>query len=259
MKPGDQSDTKKEAEQGNVFERSQVDVDQTNFATYLVKLFGHQLASEALQKYYVGRSMVDNGKANILWKIARDRKLIAMTICNYDPDTGKKVMDYYSSPIFRDEIYPDYSLCFFGEHLLCNTDYAIGIVEKEMAAVILSVLQPEIIWLAKSGCDWTEPSVIKVFENRTVLLIPDFAFTNKNNDKTCFEEWQATMHYMRVLLNNDKIKITRLLEDNIPAEQRINNVDYADMLVKQHLFLKLGLTEMGYPIFRKSHYKPFEN
>ena len=103
-------------------------------------------------------------------------------------------------------------------------DATIGIVESEKTAVVTSIFMPDIVWLAtggNSGCKWREYSVYKVLENRSVILFPDFGFFNNKTGKTCFAEWSERANHIQGKLNCS-IKVNRLLEDNIPEEERMN-------------------------------------
>jgi hypothetical protein len=93
----------------------------------------------------------------------------------------------------------------------------------------------KIVWLAtggNSGCKWREYAVYKVLMNRTVILFPDFGFFNIKTGKTCFDEWTERANQIQEKMNCT-IKVNRLLEDNIPGEERINDFDLADRLIKQ--------------------------
>ena len=235
-------------------EQSMHDFDKTNFAVYLTTLFGFEKACKALKKYFVGRSRNDNGKACIFWRMDKDQKVRTGKIMAYDPDTGKRRKDINPTWVhnqLKNEFH--YHLCFFGEHLLSGSpDATVGIVESEKTAIIASIFMPEMVWLAtggNSGCKWLEYSVYKALANRAVLLSPDFAYFNKITGKTCFKEWTERADYIQDRLDCT-ITALSVLEKNIPEVQRANGFNIADMLVKECLLGNLGLSDLGYPVFR---------
>jgi len=233
--------------------------EETNFALYLISLFRFEIAQKALLKYFVGRSKNDNGKACIYWRIDKDERVRTGKIMSYNPDTGKRNKEIYPTWVHTQKnklgeyVFSQpyaYYLCFFGEHLLSKYPEAtVGIVESEKTAIVASIFIPDIIWLAtggNSGCKWREYAVYNVLQNRTVILFPDFGFFNKKTERTCFEEWQERANNIREKINCS-ITVNRLLEDSIPGEERINDYDLADMLIKQCPSTGLALSDHEYP------------
>ncbi len=121
-------------------EKSMNGFDKTNFAEYLISLFGIKVATKALLKYLVGRSKKDNLKACIFWRIDNEQKVRTGKIMCYSPETGKRNKEI--NPTWVHTVMNDfkYQLCFFGEHLLSEyPESTIGIVESEKTAVIASI------------------------------------------------------------------------------------------------------------------------
>ncbi len=223
--------------------------NETNFAAWLVSLFGNEITESALLQYFVARSRNDNGKASIFWRIDLEGNLRTGKVICYNPFTGKRNKDkgaYMVHP--RDNF--NCVLPFFGEHLVSEyPTKTIGIVESEKTAIIASIFMPDIIWLAtggNSGCRWREWSVFKVLKNRNVILFPDFGYFNKATQKTCFEEWSDRAANIRDRIPCS-ITVSRLLEDLLPMDERVNDYDLADMLVKTETLGGLAMVEPGYP------------
>jgi hypothetical protein len=210
------------------------------------------VARKVLAKYFVGRSRNDNGKACIFWRIDRDEKVRTGKIMAYNSETGKRVKEINPTWVHAKLQNFNYHLCFFGEHLLSEyPDAIIGIVESEKTAIIASLFMPDIVWIAtggNSGCKWREYSVYKVLGNRSIILFPDFGFFNKKTGKTCFDEWTERANHIQERLKCS-IKVNRLLEDNLPMEERVNDFDLADMLIKQCPSTGFALSDYNYPAF----------
>jgi len=124
--------------------------EQSNFSRYLISLFGENIAVKALERYCIGRSKMDNGKACIFWNVDKDYNIRTGKIICYDPITGKRNKDIDPKMVHKQHN-KDFKLklCFFGEHLLSQfPESRVCLVESEKTAVIASVFMPEMIWLA---------------------------------------------------------------------------------------------------------------
>lgn len=233
-------------------EKSMSGFDQTNFAAYLISLFGPDIANDALKKYFVGRSRNDSGKACIFWRIDTSQNVRTGKIMCYNPETGKRNKEINPAWVHTQIQNFNYQLCFFGEHLLSgNRSKTIGIVESEKTAVIASIFLPDMVWIAtggNSGCKWREWSVFKVLKDRDVILFPDFGYFNKKTEKTCFQEWSDRARGIQERMSCN-IKVSSVLEDLLPAEERSNDSDLVDLLIKTERPGGLAMTEIpGYPV-----------
>lgn len=251
-----------------LIERCMSGYRESNFAKYIIGLFGEDIGLYLLRKYFVGRSKACDGTANIFPRIDAHGNVRTGKIMAYHFGTGKRNKDINPTWIHAsrnengEKLFPDFNheLCFFGEHLISiHPDQTIAICESEKTAVIASFFFPQYVWLATggaSGCKWREYSVFKVLQNRNVILFPDFGIYNKTSGKTCYQEWseRASAIMERMSCN---IKVSKVLENNIPEEQRTNDYDLVDMLVKTDETGR-AITDEGYPfIFDK--YKDFSN
>lgn len=225
--------------------------DRSNFGEYIIKLFGEAAGKALLRKYLVGRSKADNGKGNIFWRIDASGNVRTGKIMVYHTGTGKRNKDIH--PVWAHNSMNDfnYELCFFGEHLI--TEYpekTIAVCESEKTAIIASFFFPQFVWLGTggaSGCKWREFNVFKVFKNRNVILFPDFGWYNRKKEITCYQEWKnrATAIMDRMTCS---IQVSTVLEKNIPQEERLNDYDLVDMLVKSDEKTGVALTDDGYPV-----------
>jgi hypothetical protein len=238
--------------------KSLAGMERSNFALYLISLFGEDIAVKTLNKYCVGRSKADNGKACIFWNVDKDENIRTGKVIRYNPETGKRNREINPSMVhmtYKRDF--NLKLAFFGEHLLTEfPDRTVGIVESEKTAIIASIYMPDLIWLATGGANgskWREYSVYSVLKDRNVIMFPDYGYFNKKTKKTCYNEWSERVKLIAERMPC-KIKVSDVLEDSISEEQRVNDYDLADMLVKRESGKGWALTDAisndlpGYPI-----------
>lgn len=243
---------------GNLLIKSLNGMDQSNFALYLIGLFGEEITRAALEKYCVGRAKADNSKAIIFWNVDKDQNIRTGKIICYNPETGKRNKEI--TPLMVHKAYKkdfNLKLAFFGEHLLNEyIENTVGVVESEKTAIIASIYMPNMTWLATggaSGCKWREYSVFNALKERKTILFPDFGYFNKQTKKTCFKEWSERAESIAERMQCN-IKVSNLLEALLPEDERINDYDLADMLVKRENGKGWALTDPisqdlpGYPI-----------
>ncbi|MEO6134757.1 MAG: DUF6371 domain-containing protein [Ginsengibacter sp.] len=243
----------------DLMQRSMQDYQLSHFSKYIMDLFCKEKGTALLLKYFVGRSKLHEGKANIFWRIDLNQNVRTGKIMNYNSTTGKRNKDVLPTWVHalkghnKNPLFPNfnYELCFFGEHLINEfPDKQIAICESEKTAVIASYFMPQFNWLATggaSGCKWREYSVYKVLKNKQVILFPDFGFYNKKSQKTCFQEWQERADVIMGKMNCE-IKLSTVLEKSIPESERINDYDLVDMLVKRDANTGIALSDSEYPL-----------
>jgi hypothetical protein len=214
---------------------------QSNFALYLIKCFGYDLASTVLLLFMVGKSKEDGGTGVIYWQCDVEGKVRTGKIMFYDPATGKRKKEEGLTPrwIHKSKVLPqpfNYYQCFFGEHLISeHPTKPIAIVESEKTAIIATIYMPWMVWIATggvSGVKWLEFNVHKVLQNRTVILFPDFGFYNRAKGTTCYDKWSEAATHMRQRMAVN-ISVSRVLEDNVDPSLREQGYDLADFLVQQ--------------------------
>jgi len=232
---------------------------ESNFAQWLCSLFGETIAEKALLEYLVGRSKNDNGKACIFWRIDSEENVRTGKIMCYNPETGKRNKEINPTWVHKALEPFNYKLPFFGEHLLTEyPDKTIGIVESEKSAIIASIYMQDMVWLAtggNSGCKWREWSVYNVLKDRKVILFPDFGYFNKKTKRTCFAEWSERAEMIKEKMQCS-ITVSRVLEDLLQPEERLNDYDLADMLIKRKDGKGWALNEVdGYPVMFELHPK----
>ncbi|MBX3241030.1 MAG: hypothetical protein KIT80_16105 [Chitinophagaceae bacterium] len=226
--------------------------ETNHFVQFLINLFGIKVASQLVSRYFIGTSKHWSG-ATTFWQVDENGKIRAGKIMLYNPETGKRVKEPFPHIHWAHKVLklPEFKIgqCFFGEHLLVDKTKPVAIAESEKTAVIASFFFPQFVWLATGGaaggCPWREFSVFKVLKDRDVILFPDFGYTTSG--KTCFQEWKdrAGTIMSRMKCN---IRVSTVLEKNIPEEQRVNGSDLVDFLIKRDEQTGIAVTDEGYPV-----------
>jgi len=111
--------------------------------------------------------------------------------------------------------------CLFGEHLLKQYPFKnVAIVESEKTALICSSFWNEYIWLATGGKSQLNDR-LQVLKGRKVVAFPDV---------DGYQEWKEKLSK----INGLEISVSDILENSASEEDRINHVDIADLLIRQH-------------------------
>lgn len=255
----------------DILERSTENWEQNNFASFLIQIFGYEVAKDLSDLYLIGNSKHWKG-ATAFWYVDEDLKIRQMKVMHYTIGTGTinrtkshqlaykwsdKTKTYFKDINYGHKINKlgkeilkkisnnlEANLldCFFGEHILkIYPNKQIAIVESEKTAIICSVYYPQYIWIATggtNGCKWTELDVCKVLQGREVVLFPDLNF---------FEKWSEKAKAIQSIVSC-KIKVSSILEEIATEEQRSKGYDLADFLLITDKTSGIALSEEGYPI-----------
>lgn len=166
----------------NYFNDSMNSYKQNNFVKFLINRFGADVATQAIQRYCIGTSHHWPG-ASVFWQIDACGNLRTGKIMLYNAHTGKRVRKPFNhiTWMHRRVNMPDYELrqCFFGEHLLCDRQKPVAIVESEKTAIIASIYYPNRIWLASGSLSNLTRQKFEVLRGRYVTLFPDLKGFNK--------------------------------------------------------------------------------
>ncbi len=205
--------------------------ETNHFITFLIQLFGEEITSGLISKYFIGTSKRWKG-ATIFWQIDSKGKIRTGKIMLYDPKTGERVkepnnlIDWVHKAL-KD---PDYNLkqCLFGEHLLKDKTKPIAIVESEKTAIIASVYLPQYNWLATGGKGELRAEKCNVLKGRNVSLYPDLS---KPEDKpTAFEMWNDKAKELSHITN---FIVSDYLETKANEVARKKGCDLADFLTDE--------------------------
>lgn len=221
--------------------------DGNNFVLYLYKIFSSDTVAALVKKYFIGTSN-HWMHSTVFPQIDIDGNIRQIKIMDYNPETGRRKKSADESwrwsdstqSYFRDihgsdkvffagkKILGDTSAnlqqCFYGEHLLRESNKAVAIVESEKTAIIASVYLPNFIWLATGGlhgCRWADGKVNRVLKGRDIVLFPDL---------NAYHIWEEKAK--SILRVASKVVISELMERNATADERIEGLDIADHLLR---------------------------
>ena len=123
------------------------------FFMYLVKMFGRETAFELQEKYNIGTA--SNG-GTIFWQQDDKGRFRTGKVIYYNAN-GKRNHDR-KSWFVHTKIKQNftYQQCFFGLHLVDGTK-PVALCESEKTAVMMSVYQPDFVWLASGGSEMLSP------------------------------------------------------------------------------------------------------
>jgi hypothetical protein len=130
---------------------------------------------------------------------------------------------------YRDLVHliPPTTHCFFGLHQvsLCDEPKPIGIVERERSAVILSELQPKLIWLAyayPANCTIEQFAPLRGYK---VTLYP-----RADPCADYYVSFLELANQIRDVYPDIDITVSAFLEDHASETQKVRNIDLVDFL-----------------------------
>jgi hypothetical protein len=206
-----------------VFKASLKAHDTNHFVKFLINLFGVEVASQLVSRYFIANSRHWNG-ATVFWQIDAQGKIRTGKIMLYSSTTGKRVKEPFNHINWVHKVLkqPEFELrqCLFGEHLLFDKTKPVAIVESEKTAVIASVYLPQFIWVAVGSLTNLKAEKCRTLIGRTVTLFPDL---------NGFEKWSSKA---KELSHLTKFTISDLLERKASEAERKQGFDLADYLIK---------------------------
>jgi hypothetical protein len=197
--------------------------ETNHFVQFLINLFGVEVASQLVSRYFIATSKHWNG-ATVFWQIDTQGKVRTGKIMLYNPTTGKRVKNL-EPPVYwvhKALKQPEFELgqCLFGEHLLIDKTKPVAIVESEKTAVIASVYLPQFIWVAVGSLTNLNAEKCSILKGRTVTLFPDL---------NGFEKWSNKAKELSHLAN---FTVSDLLERKATEAEKKQGFDLADYLIK---------------------------
>ena len=197
--------------------------ETNHFVQFLINLFGVEVASQLVSRYFIATSKHWNG-ATVFWQIDTQGKRRTGKIMLYSPTTGKRVKNlelpvYWVHKALKQ---PEFELkqCLFGEHLLIDKTKPVAIVESEKTAVIASVYLPQFIWVAVGSLANLNTEKCSILKGRTVTLFPDL---------NGFDKWSSKAKELSHLAT---FTVSDLLERKASEAESKQGFDLADYLVK---------------------------
>ena len=206
-----------------VFKASLKAHETNHFVQFLINLYGVEVASQLVSRYFIATSKHWNG-ATVFWQIDIQGKVRTGKIMLYSPTTGKRVKNlelpvYWVHKALKQ---PEFELrqCLFGEHLLIDKTKPVAIVESEKTAVIASVYLPQFVWVAVGSLTNLNAEKCSILKGRTVTLFPDL---------NGFEKWNNKAKELSHLAN---FTVSDLLERKATEAEKKQGFDLADYLIK---------------------------
>jgi hypothetical protein len=206
-----------------VFKASLKAHETNHFVKFLIDLFGVEVASQLVSRYFIATSKHWNG-ATVFWQIDTQGKVRTGKIILYSSTTGKRVKNlelpvYWVHKALKQ---PEFELrqCLFGEHLLIDKTKPVAIVESEKTAVIASVYLPQFIWVAVGSLTNLNAGKCSILKGRTVTLFPDL---------NGFDKWSSKAKELSHLA---PFTVSDLLERKATEAERKQGFDLADYLIK---------------------------
>lgn len=206
-----------------VFKDSLKAHETNHFVQYLIKLFGVELTSELVSRYFIATSNYWNG-ATVFWQIDTQGKVRTGKIMLYSPDTGKRVKEPFNHITWAHKALKltefELKQCLFGEHLLIDKTKPVAIAESEKTAIIVSVYLPQFIWVAVGSLTNLTAEKCSILKGRSVILFPDL---------NGFEKWTIKakeLSHIAIFFVSD------LLERKATEAERQKGFDLVDYLVK---------------------------
>jgi len=201
-----------------VLESHYLKPNQSNFINFLFSKFEPGKVFEAEQRYFL--SDFNNTKAVIFWQIDQLERVRSGKIMDYNPETGKRLKDESGKSAINWIHKKPFNLkqCLFGLHLSKEyPDKPIGIVESEKTAVIMSIKEPRLIWVACGSLNGFKMDYLAPLRLRKIIAFPD---------KGCFEIWNETANKLNEV--GFSITVNDVLEKNTNASK---GDDIADLII----------------------------
>lgn len=146
---------------------------KSEFAQFLVRTFGEHNARKVAEKYHLGEYY---GKV-IFWQIDSNYKGRAGKILAYSGEGKRSGYINWWHSINKEDC--KLQQCFFGQHLIDESDKPIAVVEGAKTAVIMSIIQPDFMWLSSEGAEGLSREKCKSIERFDVTLFPDAGWYDK--------------------------------------------------------------------------------
>ena len=211
-----------------IVEKTILPEPESNFMKFLDTLFD-PLIVEGLQFMY-NLGVTKNGEVIFFQKDIKGRYR-GGKILQYDPNLGKRIKNgggipvNWVHPLFKKRgfIPEDWSMtqCVFGEHLLAEyPEKPVILVEAEKTAIICCGFMPEYNWLATGGKTQLGEK-LNVLKGYDVTALPDI---------DAVEYWTD---YFAKFTGAD-IKVEDPYGDDVTDEDRENQIDIADLLIRWH-------------------------
>lgn len=215
-----------------IFKQSITKRESNKFYQFISSKFGSGQADMIFDKYCLGTASRWKG-ATVFWQVDQKLKVRTGKVMLYNPNTGRRVKqcnDWAHSILLRTYSMEDFNLqqCLFGFHLVdeSNVETPIAIVESEKSACIMSLFNPEYLWLACGGLSALNYRKIKELKGRKIVLFPDLG---PEGEKSPYAIWSRLANEFNARGCN--IVVSDMLEKRATIQQRRDKWDVADFYV----------------------------
>lgn len=211
----------------DLVEKTQLIDRPCDFLTYLRTLFPEETVQNLAKRYHLG---VTKAREVIYYQIDVQGRYRGAKLVPYDPVRGKRIkhtdhdVDWLHPRLQKAGLLPKdwrMSQVLFGEHLIKeDPEKLIILVEAEKTAVIGSGYCPQYSWLATGGKTQLGEK-LNILQGHKVLVIPDV---------DAFDYWTRYFGERPYL----GVKISRMIENEATPEERDEQIDIADWLVRAY-------------------------
>lgn len=182
------------------------------FTDFLFSKFSGQQVNKAINNYFIS---TEKENKVVFWQIDELERVRTGKIMLYNPKTGKRVKNAANAINWVHKQPYELKQCLFGLHLIKEfVNKTIAIVESEKTAVIMSIFEPDYLWLATGSKSGFKYEYIKAIKYRNIIAFPD---------KEEFQDWSKKAEEM----NKFGYKIT--VSEQIEKTNYEQGTDIADI------------------------------
>lgn len=204
--------------------------NENNFVQFLISKFDIEEVEKAVFDYKIGTANYWNF-GTVFWQVDSKNSIRGGKVIIYNK-SGKrtKYINWIHSIKIKSNEINSFNLkqCFFGEHLINNSNNTIAIVESEKTACIMSLLFKKYLWLAAGSLNGLNELKMEVLRNRKIILYPDLGINGLNGSP--YSIWKSKCEIFKN--KGFDIEISDLLESKGTGEDRKNGFDIADYFLE---------------------------
>jgi hypothetical protein len=198
--------------------------EESNFSKYLERYFTRKQIFEAEQKFLIFSTNDFYQKSICYPYITEKEEVTGIKVMAYDEEgkrgrnkAGSGIVNWMHSIQNVENWTSD--LCLFGLHQINErSNTAVHIVESEKTAFVMSIAQPEFIWLATGGLTMLNKNKLEPLKDKKIILHPDKGKAFLMWTKYA-EEWKEY-----------NIVVSRITEDN---SHILDDGDLADYCLQE--------------------------
>jgi len=210
--------------------KSIIKLTETNLYQSYLNYYDKETVNHTMKQYKVGYSKLWKG-ANIFWQIDSNNQVRGGKIMLINKNTHSRVkypfphINWVHSCLKNNGMLQSYNLkqCLFGEHLIdLFPEKNIALVESEKTALTAAMQYPNLVWVATGSFNLLKQDILKVCNNRKVLVFPDLG---------CYDKWKLEVVKIENSLNI-KVEMMEILELMATEKDKQNGFDIEDYILK---------------------------